>query len=106
MTTMTELELLIGAIKTGEGDDDIERVLDTDLARRKFLDDVESAKFKVGDLVQFNDRGRPKYLVGVTGKIIGKTKTKFEVKVDPDQDLGRFGEFITAPGSLLTKLDT
>ena len=102
MTTMTELELLIGAIRTGEGDDDIERVLDTVLARRKYLDDLESSKLKVGDRVAFNDRTKPKYMVGASGTIIEKRRTKLVIEMDEEH--GRFGKEAVAPGSLLTKL--
>ena len=104
-TTDDRLDAVLKSIDAGYGDGDIETVLNTVLARRKYLDELEYAKLKVGDRVVFNDRGRPKYLIGVQGVITARRKGKFDITVDEEEDTGRFGSLITAPGALLTKVD-
>lgn len=87
------------AIVRGEYDNDL------DMIRQAMSDRAEMQKrdkfwtFKVGDTVKFNSKTRPKYLVGIEGKIVEKRQTK--VVVDIGDRHGRFGRQINVPVSLI-----
>lgn len=53
----------------------------------------------VGDLVKFNERTKPTYLVGTAGKVIKVNSKRVEVQLD--HPIGRFGSRIMSPKSLL-----
>lgn len=53
----------------------------------------------VGDLVKFNERTKPTYLIGVTGKVTKVNNKRVQVLLD--HPVGRFSRTIMSPKSLL-----
>jgi hypothetical protein len=59
-------------------------------------------EISVGDKIVFKDI-RPKYMIGETATVIGKRRTKLEVKLD--SPVGRFGEStVVVPASCVEKV--
>ena len=53
----------------------------------------------VGDLVKFNERTKPTYLIGATGKVIKVNSKRVEIQLD--NPIGRFRNRIMSPKGLL-----
>ncbi len=70
--------------------------------RRKLLQGAATAMImaavKVGDTVRFINI-RPKYLMGATAEVIGKRRTKLEVKFDKNYGRYKKGYTVTIPSS-------
>lgn len=109
---MTNLDTLITEICDGKHDKHLGDLKDAIIVREKLKDDVTKKtkflSFKRNDSVRFNDQVRPKYMEGLTGKVIDKKVSKVVVKLDPGQgDTGRFnvGLPITCPVEIIDKIE-
>lgn len=105
------MSTLIDEIKSGKHDADL-AALASEIKDR--LNAVRSTRtttdFMVGDKIIFNDYAGTKYIVGHTGVVVGKKKTK--VVVSLDNPVGRFAvnrngkvesAHITVPVSIIDK---
>ncbi|HUW01783.1 MAG TPA: hypothetical protein VMW08_05490 [Acidimicrobiales bacterium] len=101
----TQTHGIAGQIIHGEFDDSLDAILDAVTQRRKATRNVRVAQafagFAVGDTVRFNDKTRPKYLVGVEGTITKKRQSKVEVTLTAG--VGKFfaGSPIVVPVELI-----
>lgn len=77
--------------------------------RIKYLRGVEArrvaATLERGTRVRVKPGIKPKYMVGLRGKIVNVLQTKAEVEFDEGQDTGRFGRFVRVPISCLTVIE-
>jgi len=101
----TQTHGIAGQIRHGEFDDSLEAILDAVTERRKATRSVRVAQafsgLSVGDTVRFNDKTRPKYLVGVEGTITRKRQSKVEVTIGADAGKFRAGSPIVVPVELI-----
>lgn len=89
------------AILQGDHDSDLDALQAAITQRRRMARQanaaVTMASIDEGDTVRFKDI-RPKYMIGKTGKVVGKRRTKLLVTLDKPE--GRFsGGPITVPAS-------
>lgn len=96
----TYYEVAAGIIK-GDFDEYLDN-LSTAISQRKSDKAPKARDFKIGDPVRYIDGVRPKYLAGVSGKIVDIRRTK--VTVGLDKPIGRFGSRIVTPTSLIERL--
>jgi len=90
-------------ILVGHYDDELEEMLDTIEQRQTVMALRRFKEIKVGDRVRYNDKCRPKRLIGAEGIVKEKRKTKILVLLDDPQ--GRFGSApVITPMSLVEVL--
>jgi hypothetical protein len=98
---------LLFQIAKGDFDPYVEEIIATCVARRKQKRDQEIHKFaatiNVGDTVRMKN-GRPQYLVGALAKVT-KVMDKY-VNMDLLVPVGRYGNDIRCPMSILEKVET
>ncbi len=94
---------VVEAILSGSLDASLDNLSAAIKDRRKQLDQRKLYTLSVGDKVRFTAQTRPEYMVGLTGTIIRRRETKFEVQLDPGQYAGRFqnSDKIVVPPQLL-----
>jgi len=90
-------------IQVGTYDDMLEEVIDLAQERQTILQARAFKSIKVGDRVRYNDKCRPKDLIGAEGIVKAKRKTRITVLLDDPQ--GRFGSApVVTPMSLVEVL--
>jgi ribosomal protein L21E len=101
---MSEDEVF-AAIEDGELDDWLDQIIGAAQERRQLVRTRAARKLKTGDKIEFVSI-KPKYMEGLTGKIVGKRGTKFRVVLDEDSKVGRFANApeVICPGSILRKI--
>ncbi len=72
----------------GDHDDDLDAIVDAVRSRGKYLDTVMHRTIQIGDTVRFNDQASPKYIVGITATVVGKSRTKVDVELE--ETVGKF----------------
>lgn len=96
------LEDVLNAIRDGVCDDDYNVVVKAINTRRKYLDsqkDLQNlASLEVGQRVELAGL-RPKYLVGMTGEVVSKDGSTFDVLLD-EQFRNRADRFVDFTGIL------
>lgn len=93
---------VITAALSGDLDDGLDGIIAACNERRVIVSRSLYHTLKVGDRVRFMN-GRPKYMVGVEGTVVGKKQSK--LVVDLDESRGRFnGKGVVCPPSCLEKL--
>ena len=97
---------IVSDIISGVYDSELESIREAVHSRGNLLQNETAAKnlieISVGDKVVFKDI-RPKYMIGEIATVIGKRRTKLEVKLD--SPVGRFGEStVIVPASCVEKV--
>jgi hypothetical protein len=95
---------VIEAIDTGVMDGREDILIEALNRRRRAVSAIRAGELEPGDRIRLNGL-RPKYLNGLVGTVQYRVANgKVSVKLDEDQDTGRYGHVITCPGSSLVKL--
>jgi hypothetical protein len=93
---------VITAALSGDIDEGLDGIIAACGERKKVLSRSLYYTLNIGDRVRFVN-GRPKYMIGVHGTVVGKKQSK--LVVDLDETRGRFGsKGILCPPSCLEKL--
>lgn len=79
---------LLADIYDGKLDDELGRIRTAIERRSEEIKDTLFDRIKVGSLVRFNERTRPKYLQGTLATVTEKKQTRVVVKLGEDK--GRF----------------
>jgi hypothetical protein len=97
---------IVTDILSGVHDSELDSIRESVNQRQKLTQAAQAAvtmtSISVGDKIVFKDI-RPKYMIGETATVIGKRRTKLEVKLD--SPVGRFGEStVVVPASCVEKV--
>jgi hypothetical protein len=97
---------IVTDILSGVHDSELDSIRESVNQRQKLTQAAQAAvtmtSISVGDKVVFKDI-RPKYMIGEIATVIGKRRTKLEVKLD--SPVGRFGEStVVVPASCVEKV--
>lgn len=97
---------MIEAILSGKHDDELEAIDEAVHQRRKMIRGankaVAFATLQIDDKVRLKGL-RPKYVNGMTAKVVDKKRTKLVVILD--KPTGRFMGRVTVPADCLEKID-
>lgn len=92
---------VLDGIVGGQFDDQLDQLDSAIRARRKIVEARKLDGLKPGDTVRFNNRTKPKYLIGLEAKVIRINKTRAVVKITDEFSAGRFHGEVTVPPELL-----
>jgi hypothetical protein len=100
---------VVKAITAGEADDNLEAVFNAFKARSRYVRTelalANSAELSEGTAVRIVGGLKPKYLVGITGKISAYDSAPkagyLMVDVDEDQYTGNYGKHLRVPANCL-----
>lgn len=96
---------LLDLILDGYADKHLDAINKAIHSRRKALENRKIFVLKPGDLVQFNERTRPKYLQGIVATVKKINKTTVTVRTEDSRARKyAFGQFRT-PVSLVDKVE-
>lgn len=96
------------AVAEGDFDENLDSLFQAikqrDRIRRKSENLAAFIEFQPGDKIEFNARARPKYLVGLTGVVIGKAATKLIVEIEDTYGAQKWaGARVRVPASIVDK---
>lgn len=83
-------QYLLRLVANGVMDAHLDALSATVLARRQALSAMKYAAIKIGDRVQTARSLKPRYLAGVTGRVVGKEGKWIRVAVDAEFPTGRY----------------
>jgi len=94
-------------IIAGQHDEELDQIREALQIRRKLKSQeataIAMATLKAGDKVILKNLS-PKYINGLTAKVVEKRRSKIAVLIDEGQHTGRFGRHVTCPASCLEKV--
>lgn len=91
-TTITQASFdeVLAAIKRGELDPQLDLLQSAIRARRDITNLTKGYALVPGDIVVFNKRTRPGYMIGLRAKVLQVNQVTAYVEMLPGQDAGRF----------------
>lgn len=98
-------EHFIAAILSGDMDHHLDEIHDTLKFRRSTIATQKRADLRKGDIVRFNERIHPKYLVNLTGEVERVLTKRVEVRIT-DPRARRFIGLTRVPVDFVNKIET
>jgi len=92
---------IVAEVLSGKLDDHLSYISKTVRGRREELTSIVAASLQMGDAVKIIDI-KPKYMIGVTAKIVRVNRKR--AVVDLDRDFDRYRGEITVPLACLQKI--
>lgn len=104
---MTHDQDILTQIYNGDFDDRLDLLGAAVKARRSLLrasgNIIAIAALDIGDAVRLKNIS-PKYMVGKTAVIVGKGRSRFQVRVDNPPTNGKFGGIVTVPATSVERV--
>ena len=88
---------IIGAINSGEVDDDLDTIIDTARGRQERAAIAKAQGFVRGDTVRVVGHIRPKYLIGMEGTVTEVVGGRVGVRMNEERGRVRAGSEATVP---------
>ena len=81
---------IIGAINSGEVDDDLDMIMDTARSRQRRAATARAQEFRRGDIIRVVGNISPKYLVGAEATVVEVAGSKITARLN--SEVGRYRE--------------
>lgn len=105
MITQEAFDQTLAAVKAGELDAQLDLLRSAISHRQQSVNYIKGHQLVGGDIVVFNERTKPRYLIGLRAKVLSVNQVTAYVEMLPGQDAGKFqrSRQIRVPFSLIDK---
>jgi len=98
------MNAIIGNIVAGNHDAHLDAISNAIALRRSQLSEQKKSSLCVGDIVRFNNKTKPRYMIGHKAKVTKINQKRVQVTM-LNGGVGRFGSTIITPLSIIDKCE-